>query len=103
MDEAVSAREAVPDLSNRDVTVAALGGLTLDARVVEPARMLARPTAPGRPGGGMMDEDWTPLLAGAFLLESRMNVCTSGDFGTGGCWLFDSGAAAGAVPRRGGG
>lgn len=57
VDEAVSAREAVPDLSNRDVTVAALGGLTLAARVVEPARMLARPTAPGRPGGGMMDED----------------------------------------------
>lgn len=76
MDEAVSAREAVPDLSNRDVTAAALGGLTLGARVVEPARMLARPTAPGRPGGGMMDEDWAPLLVGTFLLESRMNVCT---------------------------
>ena len=100
MDEAVSAREAVPDLSNRDVTVAALGGLTLGARVVEPARMLARPTAPGRPGGGMMDEDWVPLLTGGFLLESSVKACTSGDSGNGLVLVFESDTAARAVPRR---
>lgn len=83
MDEAVPAREAVPDLSDRDVTVAALGGRTLGARVVDPARMLARPIAPGRDGGGIMAEDWVPLLAGAFRLESRVKACTSGDLGRG--------------------
>lgn len=31
----------------------------------------------------MMDEDWVPLLTGAFLLESRMKACTSGDSGNG--------------------
>lgn len=83
VDEAVSAREAAPDLSKRDVTVAALWGLTLGARVVDPARMLARPTAPGRDGGGMAAEDWAPLLRGAFRLESRVKACTSGDSGIG--------------------
>lgn len=77
-------REAAPDLSDRDDTVATLGGLTLGARVTDPARMLARPTAPGRDGGGMAAEDWAPLLRGAFRLESRMEVCNGGDLEAGG-------------------
>lgn len=96
MEEAVSAREMAPDLSARDATVAALWGRTLGTRVVDPARMLARPTAPGRDGGGMAAEDWVPLLRGAFRLESRMKACTSGDSGTG----FDVGIRTGRCCTR---
>lgn len=83
VDEMVSARETVPDLSLRDDAVVALGGLipdglalgglTLEARV--PCRTVARAVALlVRLGGAIVLEDGVPLLRGAGRLESRMKA-----------------------------
>lgn len=67
------AGDAGTDLSGREVEVARLGGLTEEARGA--VRMLARPVAPVRPGGGMVVEECRPLLRGAVRLESRAADC----------------------------
>lgn len=75
MDEVDSAGDAAPGRSAREGASALLCGRLIGGREVW--RMLARPAAPVRDGGGMLPEDdIVPLLLrGAGRLESRTAVC----------------------------
>lgn len=67
-----SAGDAARDRSDRDV-MATLWGLVEGPR--DPRRMLARPMAPGRDGGGIVVEVLAPLLRGAARLGSSVAAC----------------------------